>query len=599
MVSPEQVSSYIRKPYALDADAETQLREIIKEYPYFNNAWLLLARSLHNQNNSKFQKSLKQASLYGGNRALLYKLLNVDEEEAEEAKTEFANKLRTENATTPEQETVLAPVIETQAKEEQVESVSDEIADVTEQVEETVEEFTAEAHISSNEAKEEEVLENIEPIANTFEEEIETREVEFEKLENEAEEAVEEVKSSIENISNNEEEKVKSAYEEIFGSEGGNDEDNVNNEFETFDINETVTADEPILPSFDDDDDFVLQIDDNSSTANIMADAIVDEGVYDTKTEDKTLQEEVITPESSLETEEEDFALNIDEPIEEGNASELSSISENIEEVVSANLENSEDKVEAIESAQELQNDNVQEEENTTPITSETILERAEPNITETVNNEADNYQEEINEVEEAIDVGEETIAVSAENTDSISEAIAFKLNNGEQVIEEKQVERITEVADKENNLLAPSTFFEWLTQLKNPKITDNGEKKNEIAEEAISTAVSQSQQAPIYVEEHSTENVPEKKSNVDDIIERFIKINPTISRPKAEFYNPEVKSRESDTESDDLATETLAKIYRDQKLNYKAIDIYKRLCALYPNKATEYNAIIAEIENE
>jgi len=110
LVNPQQVSSYIRKPYALDKEAEVQLREIIKEYPYFNNAWLLLARCLHNQNNPKFQETLKQASMYGGNRALLYKLVNVDAGEADEEKA----------ATTLEHQEVALTATPFETKEKQI-----------------------------------------------------------------------------------------------------------------------------------------------------------------------------------------------------------------------------------------------------------------------------------------------------------------------------------------------------------------------------------------------------------------------------------------------------------------------------------------------
>jgi len=44
------------------------------------------------------------------------------------------------------------------------------------------------------------------------------------------------------------------------------------------------------------------------------------------------------------------------------------------------------------------------------------------------------------------------------------------------------------------------------------------------------------------------------------------------------------------------LATETLAKIYTEQNLNDKAIEIYKRLIKVYPSKKAEYKAAIAQI---
>jgi hypothetical protein len=554
LVGPQQISSYIRKPYSLDADAEQQLREIIKEYPYFNNAWLLLARSLHNQNNSKFQESVKQASLYGGDRALLYKLVNITEEEIEQEKTKFTATPQAENIEQPQPNIVAAPAIETQIEDKQAETTVEEATETATQTEDTIEEFGEETFANIDEIKEE---------------------VE-EKIESEVAETAEEITSSVEGIGSNEEEKVKSAYEEIFGSEGKDDEDNINSEFETFDINESI-EDEPILPSFDDEEEFVLQVEDNGN-ANIMADAIVDEGVFDIKDEEKTVQSEEPATTNREEVEEEEFALNIDETTDLETTNETNFIADNINESVSANTENIIDKVEAVENVHEyvgeLQNNEVEEAE---PSTTENKLQ--DNNIAEEVKEEAEN-----------------TTSPSIENTDDISEAIAFKLTEEEPVVEENKVEAKAETSSiGDDSAYAPSTFFEWLTQLKNPEVekASSEEKKNEIAEQPVSTNLEQS------TDSSTDEPTTQESTNVDDIIERFIKVNPTISRPKAEFYNPEVKSKESDEESDDLATETLAKIYRGQNLNDKAIEVYKRLSVIYPAKAAEYKAIIAEIENE
>ncbi|MDL5049872.1 hypothetical protein QQ054_28065 [Oscillatoria amoena NRMC-F 0135] len=50
---------------------------------------------------------------------------------------------------------------------------------------------------------------------------------------------------------------------------------------------------------------------------------------------------------------------------------------------------------------------------------------------------------------------------------------------------------------------------------------------------------------------------------------------------------------------NDDLATETLAKIYRSQNLVERAMDVYVRLMAKYPEKAAEYQKAIDEMIDE
>lgn len=55
------------------------LKEIIKNFPYFQAAHILFARSLNQSNNILFSKALKNASLYSGNRKLLFELVNNED----------------------------------------------------------------------------------------------------------------------------------------------------------------------------------------------------------------------------------------------------------------------------------------------------------------------------------------------------------------------------------------------------------------------------------------------------------------------------------------------------------------------------------------
>jgi tetratricopeptide (TPR) repeat protein len=516
LVNPQQISSYIRKPYALDAEAEANLREIIKEYPYFSNAWLLLARSLHNQNHSNFDEVLKQASMYGGDRGLLYKLVNITAEEADEKTIPADTKVVEPPLTEAEQEVIATTTLEEEPKEQHTETVEEVLAVEKEQEHDAL-------------LTEEEKLEEIKHDRGEPIEEAESFIEEGKQIEK-----VDEQEETAESIA--EEDKVKSTFEEIFSNaENSEGENNVSNEFETFDINESIEK-EPILPNFDDEDDFVLQVEDNDESADIMADAIV--AADDTK-------EEAVNENANISAKEENtvekFEQNIDEPEE--------SVS------VNSSYSNSDKGTEPIADNNQQQTSKVEGQKETQPEESE--------------------QSEELKERE------------------AVGEAIAFKLNSPSTEIVENNPESKS-VADT-NELLAPSTFFEWLTQLKNPQseTTGSSEKKNELTKQE---QVAESEYNIVNESQAESSTPPQKSSSVDDIIERFIQINPTISRPKTEFYNPEVKSKESDTESDDLATETLAKIYIQQNLNDKAVEIYNRLIKIHPEKEEEYKAAIAEI---
>jgi len=90
-----------------------------------------------------------------------------------------------------------------------------------------------------------------------------------------------------------------------------------------------------------------------------------------------------------------------------------------------------------------------------------------------------------------------------------------------------------------------------------------------------------------------------QQKGSVNELLEKFINEQPTISRPVKDFYNPVRNARESIEESDDMVTETLAKIYAIQKNYSKAIAAYEKLILLYPEKKTFFASRIENLREE
>jgi len=93
-----------------------------------------------------------------------------------------------------------------------------------------------------------------------------------------------------------------------------------------------------------------------------------------------------------------------------------------------------------------------------------------------------------------------------------------------------------------------------------------------------------------------------DKQSNVvvlESILDKFLRENPRMSRPKAEFYNPSNMAKQSVEEDDEIATETLAKIYLKQGHYKKAIRIYEKLCLLYPHRITYFADLIQKIKQD
>lgn len=114
-----------------------------------------------------------------------------------------------------------------------------------------------------------------------------------------------------------------------------------------------------------------------------------------------------------------------------------------------------------------------------------------------------------------------------------------------------------------------PSDFFSWLS---NPHFH---EKKTEI------------------------EPITEEKEPDEDLITRFIRTNPSITRPKSEFFHPADVAKKSEAFPDDLATETLANVYIQQNNPAHAIKIYEKLGLKFPTKSTYFAALIEKTKKE
>ena len=95
---------------------------------------------------------------------------------------------------------------------------------------------------------------------------------------------------------------------------------------------------------------------------------------------------------------------------------------------------------------------------------------------------------------------------------------------------------------------------------------------------------------------EENNETTPKKLSR-KELIDKFILENPTISRPKAEFYNPISVAQNSIIDQENIVSETLAKIYEKQGYFDKAISIYEKLGLKYPKKSRYFAAQIERLK--
>jgi hypothetical protein len=89
------------------------------------------------------------------------------------------------------------------------------------------------------------------------------------------------------------------------------------------------------------------------------------------------------------------------------------------------------------------------------------------------------------------------------------------------------------------------------------------------------------------------------EKRDINALLDKFMKEEPRISKPVKDFYNPVKNAQKSVEESDDMVTETLAKIHVLQKNYSKAISAYEKLILLYPEKKAFFASRIEKIREE
>lgn len=81
-----------------------------------------------------------------------------------------------------------------------------------------------------------------------------------------------------------------------------------------------------------------------------------------------------------------------------------------------------------------------------------------------------------------------------------------------------------------------------------------------------------------------------------DELIDKFIHDTPRLSPPRAAFFSPSEKAVKSNTDDEEIVTETLARLYYNQGNIVKATKIYDKLILLFPEKSSYFAAQIEKM---
>jgi tetratricopeptide (TPR) repeat protein len=182
---------------------------------------------------------------------------------------------------------------------------------------------------------------------------------------------------------------------------------------------------------------------------------------------------------------------------------------------------------------------------------------------------------------------------------------------------EEKTSEAKTEELEEED----PSTYASWM--LKRSKALHFGESSvsmsgnNEVPEAAqdwirhvvetgdekrgfeTSQEIDETDFLPTNRLSHGAKKiqVTDAKSHQKDLIDRFIKLEPNISRGKISEYAAGNVAKESLEEDYSIVTETIAQLYAKQGKFDKAKKAYRKLIELYPEKSVYFAAQLKNLD--
>jgi len=185
--------------------------------------------------------------------------------------------------------------------------------------------------------------------------------------------------------------------------------------------------------------------------------------------------------------------------------------------------------------------------------------------------------------------------------TDSVEEVII------EENIPKTQFEETVKIAEENLEIGKPldfsvkekHSFQEWL-QLARPEPID---RTNEIVQEDIKAIEKSAQKVeitpePIQETILETEIIEDEKKKKAELIDKFIETNPKISPIKSDPITlPPIQFNINQDDNTYLMTETLARVYLEQKKYTKAIQAYEILILKYPEKISFFADRISDIK--
>ena len=94
MVNSKIIERAINNPNLIDDNLVSDLSQLVKKYPYFQTAHILLSKAMNNIDSVRFNSKIKKAAAYSSNRKILFKIISDKSnlQNNQEKEKNYANK---------------------------------------------------------------------------------------------------------------------------------------------------------------------------------------------------------------------------------------------------------------------------------------------------------------------------------------------------------------------------------------------------------------------------------------------------------------------------------------------------------------------------
>jgi len=586
----------MNKPDAITEKQADALGSVLNEFPYFQSARALRLKGLYNQNSFKYNYALKVTAAHTADRSVLFDFITS------EAFTSIQNDFY---------EQKLRDLLEIKVFDSEIispEQIKKALEVKVDPVEQSILNSIKEAHtsapqqiIKTEDLKDSHIAETLniqnEVSSIIIPQEIKTEEPE-QAVTNDSKEDADDSTEEVKTVENNLPEIDPSIFKAIMDAQSVTYEESVKSEepkaipvidesyFTPLKEAQFITYERPVKEEEKQIDP--IEVDPVKDTTFDVTD--VDTSEQETKIEESKIDRiensilssikvaETPTPAEPLKIEE----PKIDSAIER---SILSSIKE-AEAPTSQESKIEESKTET--SAEQPVLNSVDEDEDDSVI-EEMIIPEFKLNIVEQPAYSAIKETEPVISHEEEIK-NEEVIAEKAQEEKIQPEIHTPISQEAEQEIEKPVNENVKTAAEHleigkplDFSLNEKHSFQEWLQLSRTEPIdrSNEGPQKEEMASETVN-------EEKVIIEER------QKKA---EIIDKFIETNPKISPIRSTSSAPAVQIESNSDDNSYLMTETLARVYLEQKKYTKAIQAYEILILKYPEKITFFADRISDIK--